>query len=74
MGGYTYWIELRDFCASLCFYWALAGAVARDDFMTARSLMHARIKRSNAEEAFVAALPLLALGQIEWKMLTGFEK
>ena len=73
MGGYIYWIELRDFCASLCFYWALAGAVARDDFMTARSLMHARITRSNAEEAFVAALPLLALGEFDWKVLTGFE-
>lgn len=73
MNGYTYWMELRDFCASLCFYWTLAGAVAHDDFMTARSLMHARIKMSNAEEAFVAALPLLALGWTDWKVLTGFE-
>ena len=73
MSGFDPWIALRDFCASLCFYWALAGALAREDFMTVRSLMHARIKRSNAEEAFVSALPLLVLDRINWKALTGLE-
>jgi hypothetical protein len=74
IGGYSYWSELRTFCASLCFYWALAGAIARNDFTTAHCLMHTRVKRNTGEDAIVSALPLLALGSIEWKVLKGLEQ
>jgi hypothetical protein len=73
-GEYSYWSELRALCASLCFYWAVAGAIARHDFTTARSVMHTRTTRNGSEEALVSALPLLALGSIEWKVLKGFEE
>lgn len=70
VSGFTYWIALRDLCASLCFYWALAGAVAREDYFTARYLMHAPIKTSTNEEAFVCTLPLLILDLTDWKILS----
>jgi hypothetical protein len=74
VGGYSYWSDLRAFCASLCFYWALAGAVARNDFTSAEFLMHTRVTRNGVDDAIVSALPLLALGSIEWKVLKGFEQ
>jgi hypothetical protein len=73
-GGYSYWSDLRALCASLCFYWAVAGAITRRDFATARSFMHAQITRNGSEEPLVSALPLLALGPIEWKVLKGLEE
>jgi hypothetical protein len=73
-GEYSYWYVLRGLCASLCFYWAIAGAIARHDFTTARGFMHARISRNGSEETFISALPLLALGSIEWKVLKGYEE
>jgi hypothetical protein len=73
-GEYSYWCELRALCASLCFYWALAGTLAREDFTIARSLMHTRLARNTGEEPAIATLPLLALGAIDWKVLKGFEQ
>lgn len=73
-GEYSYWSDLRALCASLCFYWAVAGAIARDDFATARAVMHTQVTRNGGEEALVSALPLLALGSVDWKVLKGFEE
>ncbi len=73
-GEYSYWSALRALCASLCFYWAVAGAIARHDFATVRAFMHTRITKNGSEEALVSALPLLALGSIEWKVLKGLEE
>jgi SIR2-like domain len=71
--GFNWWVELREFAASLCFYWSLAGLFARDDFKQAHALMHSRIKRGSHEDAFVSSLPLTALGSIDWKLLKGLE-
>jgi hypothetical protein len=73
-GEYSYWSDLRALCASLCFYWAVAGAIARHDFVAARVLMHTRITRNGSDEALVSALPLLALGSIQWKVIKGYEE
>jgi hypothetical protein len=72
-GVYIYAPERYYFCASLCFYWALAGAVAREDFATTRSLMHAQITTDAGEEVCVLTLPLSALDSIDWKLLKGLE-
>jgi hypothetical protein len=74
IGQYSYWAVLRPFCASLCFYWALAGALVRGDLETVRNLMHTQVTRASGEVAAVTALPLLALGPIEWNVLTGYEQ
>jgi hypothetical protein len=74
IGQYSYWAALRSFCASLCFYWALAGALARGDLETIRDLMHTQVTRASGEVAAVTALPLLALGPIEWNVLKGYEQ
>jgi hypothetical protein len=73
-GEFSYWSELRPLCASLCFYWAVAGALARHDLATVRMFMHTRTTRTGGEEALISALPLLALGSIEWKVLKGLEE
>ncbi len=73
-GEYAYWSGFRAFCASLCFYWTLAGTLARKDFTIARSLMHTRIAKDTGEDAAVLTLPLVALGSIEWKVLKGLEQ
>lgn len=70
-GGYAYWSGLRGFCASLCLYWALAGALVRNDFTTLGAFMHTPIRTGIGERAAAAALPLLALGDIDWKVLRG---
>ena len=36
--------------------------------------MHTRTTRTGGEEALISALPLLALGSIEWKVLKGLEE
>jgi hypothetical protein len=73
VGGYDYWIELRDFPASMCLYWGLAGALARDDFATVRTLMLTTVKTASRELPLVSELPPLALGSIDWKFLKGLE-
>jgi len=73
-GEYAYWSDLRALCASLCFYWAVAGAVAHQDFTTARAFMHVPVSRNGVEEPAVSALPLLALGAIEWRTLKGHQQ
>jgi len=72
-GAYWYWSDLRRLCASLCFYWAIAGAVARHDFTTARGFMHAPITRDDSEEPLISILPLLTLAAIDWKVIKGLE-
>jgi hypothetical protein len=73
--GFTYWISLRLVPASLCFYWAVAGAVMREDFARLAALMHLQIPtRQENRRAAIATLPLLALDSIEWRVLKGFER
>ena len=72
-GAYGYWSDLRRLCASLCFYWAIAGAIARHDFTTASGFMHAPIARDDGEEPLIAVLPLLTLGAVDWTVVKGLE-
>ncbi len=72
-GEYAYWSGLRLLCASLCFYWSLAGTIARNDFTTLASLMHIRIRTNGNEQPAVSTLPLLALKSINWRLVKGFE-
>jgi SIR2-like domain len=72
--GFVTWIQVRELCACLCFYWAVAGAVARDDFATARAFMHINARRNDVDHMTVTTLPIMALGDhIPWKWLNGLE-
>lgn len=73
VNGFTFWIEMRDFGASLCFYWTLFGATARSDFKLIHLLMHSRIKVNDGHSPMVSELAITSLGSINWKFLKGLE-
>ena len=72
--GFDIWSRLRDFCASLCFYWAIAGASSGDRFDTASAIMYASAKTQEGEEPFVAWFPFLAMQSEPWKFFKGHER
>ncbi len=39
-GGYTIYSEMRDLPASLCFYWLLAGSLARESWLRTAQVLH----------------------------------
>jgi hypothetical protein len=74
-GGYTYWVALRDLPASLCFHWALAGALSRDDPTRAAQYLGQPLPRSDDRQArAVSVLPLNTFDTVDWKHLIGFEQ
>jgi len=77
MGGFTWWIELRNLPASLCFQWALSGALYDDDYSAAARLMKIPVRTSSSDDPKVAAAkyPMNLLdSSLEWKILEGHEK
>lgn len=73
--SYTYWISLRHLPASLCFHWAVAAALLRDDLSRMAELMHMPVMKYNkGHHPAVLLLPLPALESIQWKILTGRER
>jgi hypothetical protein len=77
MGGFAWWIELRNLPASLCFQWALSGALYNDDYSAAARLMNIPVRTSSSDEPKVAAAkyPMNLLdSSLEWKILDGLEK
>lgn len=75
LGGITVWIDLRSFGATLCFYAALIGLLARENYQGIKLLMHSKVKTPNAELELASLLPMLALtdGDV-WKLLKGYER
>jgi hypothetical protein len=69
--GYNSYISLREFGASVCFYWSLMGLLDRGDWQLTKSLLHSEIKRDT--EPFVSALPPLGYDRVDWNFLTGLE-
>lgn len=70
-GGTVPLLSLREFAASICFYWNLAGLLDRADWSLVKSLLHAEIKGSNANERMFNALPFMTYENVDWKFLTG---
>lgn len=54
--GETALIELRNFAASICCYWTLAGAMHGRHFVSVKKLLHTRIRRRNIEQNFAETL------------------
>jgi hypothetical protein len=73
--GLSSWISLRDFVASLCFYWSVAGALHGEDYETVRALMHIRIQKDGADSyPAISHLALTSLDSVEWKLLDGLDQ
>lgn len=73
MNGITVWIDLRSFGATLCFYAALIGVLARENYEAARPLMHSKVKTPNEELELISLLPVTALVDGDpWKLLKGY--
>ncbi|MCJ2051246.1 SIR2 family protein [Methylobacterium sp. J-070] len=72
-GGYTIYSEMRDLPASLCFYWLLAGSLARESWLRTAQILHEKIKRDDEFERFVDALNIYAIQSNNWKFLKGLE-
>ncbi|MCA3631306.1 MAG: SIR2 family protein [Methylobacterium sp.] len=74
-GGYTTWISLRDFAASLCFYWNLAGIADAEAWSSASTLLSAEVNNGREMERLHEKLSLAGYGgnSVDWKWLKGFE-
>jgi len=73
--GNTVLIALRHLPASLCFHWAVTGAVLREDMSRLAAIMHLQTasRRTDRRKA-AATLPLGMLDDLNWKFLKGFER
>jgi hypothetical protein len=73
--GFTWWSSLRQLSASLCFHWAVAAALMRDDYQRVASILHMSVRTRNDQIApAVRVLPLTTLDSIDWKVLSGLEQ
>lgn len=73
--GYTYWSSLRLLPASLCYHWAVGGALMREDYARLARITQLNIpSRYDGPVSAASTLPLGALKDIDWKFLSGFER
>ena len=68
-----YNIVLREFGASVCFYWNLAELLDRSDWSTVRDLQKIEITKQGEKKDAVTALPFSAYG-MDWKFLAGLDR
>ncbi len=73
-GGYVLNIALREFAASICFYWTCAGLLDRDAWLSLQALQAMKLKGKGDSEAAVMTLPFPIYQQTSnWKFLSGLE-
>jgi hypothetical protein len=71
--GYVNLLALRNIGASICFYWNLAGILAREDWFAAGACLQAKLRHDSGEIPFASVLPLMAFESTDWKFLKGLE-
>jgi hypothetical protein len=69
--GYIDYSELREFGASICFYWNMAGLLERDriDWDAVHALQTLRLKDLNSAKDAVMFLPFESYQFLDWKFL-----
>jgi hypothetical protein len=73
--GFTSLISLRKLGVSMCFQWAIAAALLREDYDRVARIMHLGLRSQNEKNVpAVLLLPLLTLESVQWKVLKGFER
>lgn len=72
--GLTTLIELRDFAASLCFYWNVTGLLERENWTGIHQIFQDTIKYRGVDTRIVQKLPLDAFEEHRWKLLAGLDQ
>ena len=73
LNGYTNYSELREFSASICFYWNIAGLLERNDWAAVRALQTLELRGADSAKDAVTALPFECYRSLDWKFLKGHE-
>jgi hypothetical protein len=73
-GGYTWYIALREFGASICFYWNLAGLLDREAWGSIQALQSTEIEVGSGSEVVVSTLPFASNEGVNWKFLSNLEQ
>jgi hypothetical protein len=70
VAGYQPYIQLREFGASICFYWNMAGLLGRDpiDWAAVHALQTLKLRDRNSAKDAVMVLPFGWYG-VDWKFL-----
>ena len=72
--GFTTYLALREFGASICFYWNMAGLLDRGDWAAVRALQALEIGTNTGKMNAVSVFPFLTYRDVDWKFLTGYER
>jgi hypothetical protein len=70
--GYRPYLELREFGASICFYWNMAGLLDRNEWAAIHILQKIKLRDLNGAKDAVMVLPFSRL-IADWKFLKGHE-
>jgi hypothetical protein len=65
--------KLREFGASLTFYWSMAGLVDGKRWALVYEITHAELEKNNEKFPIVFLLPPNAYSDIDWKFIVGLE-
>jgi len=71
--GYSLWTSMRELPAVICFYWLVAGSIARDDLTVTKGILTSTISNGRSRAPLVTALNF-ALDDINWKAMKGLER
>lgn len=71
--GYSYYVSLREFAASICFLWNSVGLMANNDWQLMKSLFLAEIKRDGKLVPLVSVLHPASYASVEWKFFTNLK-
>jgi hypothetical protein len=74
LNGYTMYSELREFGASVCFYWNMAGLLDRGDWAAIRALQKLELRDHNSTKDAVIVLPFARYQVEDWKFLKDHER
>jgi hypothetical protein len=74
LNGYTMYSELREFGASVCCYWNMAGLLDRGDWGAVHALQKLELRGLNGAKDAVMVLPFARYQVEEWKFLKGHER
>jgi hypothetical protein len=72
--SYTIYSELREFGASVCFYWNMAGLLDRGDLAAVHALQKLELRGLNGAKDAVMVLPFARYQVAEWKFLKDHER
>jgi hypothetical protein len=73
LAGDSAYTRLREFGASICFYWNMAGLLDRNDWAAVHALQKLELRDLNGAKDAVRVLPFARYQVGDWKFLKGHE-